>query len=157
MRSGRQMALREMRIIERLAAGMSIGEIALQESLSPRRVRELIAKSLAERGRLPAPEFFELQVRRLNEALLVAYTAMSAQNLGAVDRVVKIVRELDRYHGFVPAAPALGAAAPPLALAAPPLSLAPASEAGALVDLGSLAEKPRSAEAALAGAELPMT
>ncbi len=25
---------------------------------------------------------------------------MSGGNLGAVDRVVKIVRELDRYHGF---------------------------------------------------------
>ena len=30
----------------------------------------------------------------------MAYSAMSGQNLRAVDRVVKIVRELDRYHGF---------------------------------------------------------
>ena len=37
---------------------------------------------------------------RLSEALLVAYSAMSGANLRAVDRVVKIVRELDRYHGF---------------------------------------------------------
>ena len=29
---------------------------------------------------------------------------MSGANLKAVDRVVKIVRELDRYHGFVAAA-----------------------------------------------------
>jgi hypothetical protein len=39
-------------------------------------------------------------VNRLNEALLVAYSAMSGANLHAVDRVVTIVRELDRYHGF---------------------------------------------------------
>ena len=32
-----------------------------------------------------------------NEALLVAYSAMSPLNLKAVDQVVKIVRELDRY------------------------------------------------------------
>ena len=45
---------------------------------------------------------------RLNEALLVAYSAMSPTNLKAVDQVVKIVRELDRYHGFA----AAGAAFP---------------------------------------------
>jgi hypothetical protein len=55
---------------------------------------------------------------------------MGGGNLEAVDRVVKIVRELDRYHGFAGAArPArteqgrLAAPAPlPLALAAPDLS-----------------------------------
>ena len=54
---------------------------------------------------MPAPpaEFLAIQVSRLNEALLVAYSAMSMTNLRAVDRVVKIVRELDRYHGFVAA------------------------------------------------------
>ena len=48
----------------------------------------------------PPAEFVALQVSRLNEALLVAYSAMSGTNLKAVDQVVKIVRELDRYHGF---------------------------------------------------------
>jgi hypothetical protein len=55
----------------------------------------------------------------------VAYGAMSRANLQAVDRVVKIVRELDRYHGFVaaerrsPDAPRLEAPESPLALEAP--------------------------------------
>ena len=49
----------------------------------------------------PPREFVAIQVSRLNEALLVAYSAMSPTNLKAVDQVVKIVRELDRYHGFV--------------------------------------------------------
>ena len=47
-----------------------------------------------------------IQVSRLNEALLVAFSAMSPTNLKAVDQVVKIVRELDRYHGFVAASAA---------------------------------------------------
>jgi hypothetical protein len=34
--------------------------------------------------------------------LLVSYSAMGGANLKAVDRVVRIVRELDRYHGFSP-------------------------------------------------------
>ncbi len=45
-------------------------------------------------------EFIATQMSRLNEALLVSFGAMSAENLPAVDRVVKIVRELDRYQGF---------------------------------------------------------
>ena len=37
---------------------------------------------------------------RLNEAMIVAYGAMAGGNLKAVDRVVRIVSEMDRYHGF---------------------------------------------------------
>src|SRR5271166_5353527 len=59
-------------------------------------VREILARRMPE----PPAEFVALQVNRLNEALLVAHGAMWGANLGAVDRVVKIVRELDRYHGF---------------------------------------------------------
>ncbi len=67
--------------------------------------------------------------------MLVAYSAMSAGNLKAVDQVIKVVRELDRYHGFGPypsaqsfAAPA-PAEPPPLALPEPPAALpAPESE-----------------------------
>ena len=40
-----------------------------------------------------------IQVSRLNEAMLIAFSAMSPTNLKAVDQVVKIVRELDRYGG----------------------------------------------------------
>jgi hypothetical protein len=46
-------------------------------------------------------------VRRLNEPLLVSYSAMhnsaTGTNFEAVDRVLRIVRELDRYHGFAAA------------------------------------------------------
>ncbi len=59
---------------------------------------------------------------RLNEALLVAYSAMGEMNLKAVDRVVRIVRALDRYAAVLAARPltrmpaldrAAEAAAPP--------------------------------------------
>ena len=100
----REMAGRDLRIMDMVASGMRVSEIALRERLSKRRIRELIARNLAERERLPPPQFFELQTRRLSEALLVAYAKMNDGNLAAVDRVVTIVRELDRYHGFAPTA-----------------------------------------------------
>jgi len=63
-------------------------------------MRALVQEILARRAPQPPAEFLALQVSRLNEALFVSYNAMSGLNLQAVDRVVKIVRELDRYHGF---------------------------------------------------------
>ncbi len=66
-------------------------------------MRAIIREILARRVPAPPEEFVAIQVSRLNEALLVAYSAMTGMNLKAVDRVVRIVRELDRYHGFQPA------------------------------------------------------
>ena len=126
---------RERRILDLLNRGVSVAEIAAQEGVTEKSMRALVREILARRMPEPPAEFVALQVSRLNEALLVAYGAMSGANLGAVDRVVKIVRELDRYHGFVaverrslPDAPRLKAPAQDLALEAPPadrLEMAP--------------------------------
>ena len=87
-------------IISFLNRGVSIAEIAGREGVSERGMRKYVRALLARRAPEPPEEFMALQVSRLNEALLVAYSAMSGANLQAVDRVVKIVSELDRYHGF---------------------------------------------------------
>ena len=93
-------------------------------------MRALVQEILARRAPQPPADFLALQVSRLNEALVVSYGAMSRANLQAVDRVVRIVRELDRYHGFAAAAPARLPEAPRLgALAEVRLAL-PAPEAG---------------------------
>ncbi len=93
-------ARRERRIVDLLNRGVSVAEIAAREEVTEKRMRALVSEILARRMPEPPAEFLALQVSRLNEALLVAYSAMSGANLRAVDRVVKIVRELDRYHGF---------------------------------------------------------
>jgi hypothetical protein len=95
---------REERIVGLLNRGASVPEIAASEGVTLKRMRNLVREILAERMPQPPAEFLALQVSRLNEALLVSFTAMHAPkdgtNFEAVDRVVKIVRELDRYHGF---------------------------------------------------------
>jgi len=96
----RKKAEREMRIACFLNEGLSTSEIAVREGLTQRRMRAVVQEILAKRVPQPPAEFLAVQVSRLNEALLVSYGAMSGANLGAVDRVVRIVRELDRYHGF---------------------------------------------------------
>jgi hypothetical protein len=134
----REMAKRDLRFLEKLAAGVTIEEIAASEGISLQWARERKRAILANRAIDPPHEFIQLQIRRLNEAMLVAYGAMSNGDLRGIDRVVRIARELDRYHGFGPYPGARSFAAPrsaeppPLALPEPPASLAPreAQEAG---------------------------
>ena len=94
---------RDKLIVEYLNRGFSIPEIAADIGLTEKRMRARVQEILARRMPVAPAEFAAMQVSRLNEALLVAYSAMKGLNLKAVDRVVKIVRELDRYHGFAAA------------------------------------------------------
>ncbi len=94
---------REQSIVNSLNRGLSVVEIAARVGVGEKRMRAIIREILARRAPAPPEEFVAIQVSRLNEALLVAYNAMTGMNLKAVDRVVRIVRELDRYHGFQPA------------------------------------------------------
>ncbi len=94
---------REQLVVDYLNRGVSVAEIAARFGVGEKRMRAIIREILARRVPAPPHEFVAIQVSRLNEALLVAYSAMGETNLKAVDRVVKIVRELDRYHGFVTA------------------------------------------------------
>ena len=126
----REMALRDARLIRALAAGQSIEEVAAREEIPLRRARERVSAILSRRPDPPA-EFANLQMRRLSEAMIVASAAMSQGNLEAIDRVLKITREFDRYAGLAEAAcgcrAASGARADPGAARSPlaPPALAP--------------------------------
>jgi hypothetical protein len=87
------------KIFNQLAAGMSVSHIAMQEGVSIRRMREVVQEILAARKADPAAGFAQLQMARLSDAMMVAHTSMMGGNLQAVDRVVKLVHELERYHG----------------------------------------------------------
>lgn len=98
--SRRATAERKLRILERLTAGASVGAVACAEGLTPRRVRQIIAEALADREVDTLVGFIPLQIGRLSDAMGVAHAKMMAGDLQALDRVVTIVGELDRYHGF---------------------------------------------------------
>ncbi len=86
--------------MEGLNGGLSMAEIARREGITERGLRKYVRNLIARRAPEATGEFIAVQMNRLNEALLVSFGAMSGANLPAVDRVVKIVRELDRYHGL---------------------------------------------------------
>ncbi len=119
----REMAMRDARLIRALATGQSIEELAAQEGVSLRRARERVSAILSRTADPPA-EFAQLQIRRLNEAMIVAYASLKVGDPRSIETVIKLTREFDRYAGL---AQAVAAPAPPAApaLPAPPLSLPP--------------------------------
>ena len=122
----RETALRDARIVRALAHGEAIDEVAAREGLTLKRARERVAAVVARRRPDATEAFVAVQVARLNEAMLVAYGAMKDGNLAAVDRVVRITREYDRYHGLALTLSRGPGAAPPVApeALAPPTALA---------------------------------
>ena len=122
----RRTADQRLRIQERLTMGLTVAHIARVEQLTVRRVRQIIAEMLASREIDPPAGFVQLQIARLSEAMIVARTMMMQGNLQAMDRLIKLTSELDRYHGFAPAQiPWATEAAPPRLAAPEPRAISP--------------------------------
>lgn len=156
----RATVMRDMRIVRALAHGETMDEIAVREGLTLRRTRERVAAVVARRTLEPTDAFIAVQIARLNEMMLVAYAAMKDGNMAAVDRVLKITREYDRYHGLaLTLARGTGATAAADALALPPPDLAPTIEAEAgRARLPALRERDlagQSRSEPLGGADIP--
>src|ERR1700679_730285 len=117
----RKTADQRLRILERLTTGLSVVHIARVEKLTVRRVQQIIAAMLESREIDPPAGFVQLQVARLSAAMIVSHTMMMEGDLQAVDRMIRLTRDLDRYHGFAPQAqiPPPLEQPPPRRLAAP--------------------------------------
>ena len=120
----RASAERRMRILERLTCGLTVAHIARLENLTVHRVRQIIAGMLEKRELDPPAGFVQLQIARLSEAMIVARTMMMEGDLQAMDRMIKLTGELDRYHGFAGARlPGPAVAASPRLATSPPRAM----------------------------------
>ena len=82
-----------------LVSGYSIEQIASHTKTSASAVRRAVGQALAKR-RLDAPEdYARLQVARLTKALRCADVSLEKGDLEAIAPFVKVVRELNLYHG----------------------------------------------------------
>jgi hypothetical protein len=109
---------------ELLVSGYSVEQIASYTKKSPSAVRRALAQALANR-RLDAPEdYARLQVARLTKALRCADISLENGDFKAIAPFLKVVRELNLYHGVdVGSARPAPAALPEIAPASPPLAL----------------------------------
>jgi multidrug resistance efflux pump len=82
-----------------LVSGYSIEQIASHTKTSASAVRRAVGQALAKR-RLDAPEdYARLQVARLTKALRCADVSLEEGDLKAIAPFLKVVRELNLYHG----------------------------------------------------------
>ena len=121
-----------------LVSGYSIEEIASHTEKSSSAVRRAVGQALAKR-QLDAPEdCARLQVARLSQALRCADASLEEGDLKAIAPFVKVVRELNLYHGVNVGSARLAALAalPEIAPTAPPLALthSPGVAVGELLD-----------------------
>jgi hypothetical protein len=75
----------------------------------------------------PPSDVLQLQIARVGEARVVAHTMMMQGDLQAMDRLLELNGELDRYHGFGRARLAASAKPAPLRVVPPPRALLKAS------------------------------
>jgi hypothetical protein len=108
-----------------LVSGYSVEQIASHMKKSPSAIRRAIGQALAKR-QLDAPEdYARLQVARQTKALRCADVSLEEGDLKAIAPFVKVVRELNLYHGVHvgPVRGAPSATLPDIAPTAPPLAL----------------------------------
>jgi AraC-like DNA-binding protein len=108
-----------------LVSGYSIEQIASHMGKSPSAVRRAIRQALATRRRDAPEDYARLQVARLTKALRCADESLEEGDVTAIAPFLKVVRELNLYHGVNvgPARLAPSATPPDTAPTAPPLAL----------------------------------
>ncbi len=96
-------ARRGPKILAALVAGESVDAIAEKEGLSRKRIETILRDELRRRWVAPAEDYARLQIVRL-EAMSAKLAAKAEKgDLPAIDRMLKILDRLDRYHGFTQA------------------------------------------------------
>ncbi len=85
---------RERRIVDLLNRGFSTAELAAAEGVTLRRMQILVKTILARHAPSAPADYLALQISRLNQAMFVACGEMLKGDLKAVDRVIRLVREI---------------------------------------------------------------
>ena len=98
-------ARRGAKIVAALIAGQSVEAIADSEGLTRKRVETLLRDELRRRWVAPAADHARLQIVRLEAMAATLAPLAAAGETAAIDRALKILDRLDRYHGFSKLAP----------------------------------------------------
>jgi hypothetical protein len=103
IRSKRSRVTRAQRVLASLIAGAGVDEISTTERLTRKRTESILRQELRNRWVAPAEDFARLQIARLEQMFLKLLDRIQYGDLRAIDRALKIVDRLDRYHGFTSA------------------------------------------------------
>jgi DNA-binding CsgD family transcriptional regulator len=113
-------ARRRRDILDLVVSGYPYETIADTLKLSVKTVRRETERAIEKRRLDTGAHYVHLQVLRLTKAMRVVDLNLENGDLKAVEPMLKVIAQLDKYHGLSGAAPAPA----PLALPAPRLALA---------------------------------
>ena len=102
-RSKRLRVTRAQRVLASLIAGAGVDEIGAAERLTRKRTESILRQELRNRWIAPADDFAKLQIARLEQMILKLLDRLQDCDLKTIDRALRIVDRLDRYHGFTKA------------------------------------------------------
>jgi hypothetical protein len=95
------------RILAALISGASVDDISMEQNMSRKRVEKSLRDELQRRWIAPASDYARLQIARL-EAIGAKLNHKAAKgDLASIDRLLRIMDRLDRYHGFSKLTPAM--------------------------------------------------
>ena len=94
----RGMLLRRQRIFARLREGLGYEEIAAEEGVSLRRIRQIVSEVLQKRAVDNGAEHAKLQLDRLAPAVQLGAEAIAAGDVSAIAPYLKALDRLDRYQ-----------------------------------------------------------
>jgi hypothetical protein len=89
---------RTKRILERLRQGWAYDEVAGDERLSERRVRQIVTEFLKEREAVSDAAHAHMPIDRLGRAMRVAGDALNQGDIRAISPFLKVIDRLDRYQ-----------------------------------------------------------
>ncbi len=88
------------RMLDALIGGLSPEMIAVEENLAAETVEKVVGDELARRWVAPADMFAKIQIARLESFCASLMDRVEAGELAAIDRALRILDRLDRYHGL---------------------------------------------------------
>ncbi len=98
---------RAKRMIASLIEGADLEAIAVQERLPAKEAQTILREGLSQRWVAPVADFAKIQIARLENLCLHVMDRIESGELAAIDRALRIIDRLDRYHGFSRASPAI--------------------------------------------------
>ena len=91
---------RSQRVLTSLVSGASLQEIGAKEKITLKQTEKILRDELRARWVAPSHDFAKLQVARLESMIARLVDRIQKGDLPAIDRALKILDRLDRYHGF---------------------------------------------------------
>jgi hypothetical protein len=85
--------------------GVSLDEIASSANVTPKKIEKTLRDELRKRWIAPAQDYARLQIARLEALAAQLKEKSKSGDLPAIDRLLKVLDRLDRYHGFTKLAP----------------------------------------------------